>query len=190
MQRLCFACTVMEDKGIQDQSMPNGFWNLEIYCYWMFINSMISNFFSAHKLISGIRLRKAKETLVMNVKKLGALRKLFTIITHIALYTNYITICWYVQKYSLTYINEAQYQAKVFTSLLTGSGLPTFVLDYWFATTRLVLHWCFLGIVSYIDIPTVFHNVQYWRYSYWQPEPRIIIALRINLSCQQWRFSL
>lgn len=40
--------TVIEDKRIQDQSMPNGFWNLEIYCYWMFRNSMIFNFFSAY----------------------------------------------------------------------------------------------------------------------------------------------
>lgn len=63
---------------------------------------------------------------------------------------------------------------------------------YWIIdfTTQLVLHWCFLSIVPCIDIPAVSHNVQYWRYPYWQPEPGIIVALRINLSCQQWRLSL
>lgn len=52
--------TVMEDKGIQDQSMPNGFWNLEIYCYWMFKNSMIFNFFFAYLFLQLISANNLK----------------------------------------------------------------------------------------------------------------------------------
>lgn len=52
--------TVMEDKGIQDQSMPNGSWNLEIYCYWMFRNSMIFNFFFAYLFLQLISANNLK----------------------------------------------------------------------------------------------------------------------------------
>lgn len=43
-------------------------------------------------------------------------------------------------------------------------------------------------LVSTSRPSSIMYNIV--RYPYWQPEPGIIVALRINLSCQQWRLSL